>query len=445
MALIRIFDDPEAARAELLERRHLATAPLPGPVRARIREVFGADLDAEGVAARVLDEVRRAGDAAVRRYTAAFDGWEEGDLRVPEAEIDAAVAALAPPAREALEFAAARIRAFHQRCLRNSWIHHEGGGALGQIIRPLERVGVYAPGGRAAYPSTVLMSVIPARVAGVREVVVATPADASGRPVLSVLAAARIAGADAVYRVGGAQAIAALAFGTPSIPRVDKIVGPGNVFVVAAKRLVYGVVGLDGLPGPTETVIIADDSAPPRHLALDLMAQAEHDPMAQAVLVVADRGLAQAVLAALEVEVARSPRAAILRESLGGRGAIVLVESIPAAVAFANAFAPEHLCLCVRDPWTYVGAVRHAGGLFVGELAVEAVGDYTAGPSHVMPTGGTARFASPLNVDDFVKITSVFAFGRSELAQLGPPAIALARVEGLEAHALAVEARLADG
>jgi histidinol dehydrogenase len=311
------------------------------------------------------------------------------------------------------------------------------------MIVPIERVGIYAPGGRAAYPSTVLMAAVPARVAGVRELVLATPPGREGGPTASVLAAARIAGVDRVYAVGGAQAIAALAYGTESIPRVDKIVGPGNLFVVLAKQAVMGAVGVDGLPGPTETVVVADEQANPAWIAADMLAQAEHDPLAQSILICVDRELADRVVEELERQLASAPRAELIRGSFQARGAIVIAGSVEAAIEFANEHAPEHLCLAIADPWRYVSRVRNAGGIFVGEGSVEAIGDYTAGPSHIMPTGGTARFASPLNLDDFTKIISVFSFGAEQLRELGEPAIALARAEGLAAHAAAIEARLA--
>ncbi|MBX5490207.1 MAG: histidinol dehydrogenase [Chloroflexi bacterium] len=440
--LLPIYEGLAAARATILASRREGSVALPPAVQARIREVFGAELTAEQVVARVLHDVRAEGDAAVRRYTAAFDGAEVSAFRVSEAEVEAAVAAASPALVEALEVAARQLRAFHARAQRRSWVEFQGEGALGQLIRPLGRVAVYAPGGRAPYPSSVVHAVVPARVAGVREVVVATPPRPDGSVTPSILVAARVAGADAVYRVGGAQAIAALAYGTEQIPRVDKIVGPGNLFVVLAKRAVYGVVGTDGLPGPTETVVVADDSAAPRALAADLLAQAEHDPLAQSILLCTHRPTAERALGELAELLTAAPRREVAEQALAGRGAVVLVDSVAEALAFANEYAPEHLCLCVRDPWRYLGLVRNAGGVFVGEHSVEALGDYTAGPSHIMPTSGAARFASPVGIDDFVKVTSVFAFGPDDLARLGPPAIALAEAEGLHAHAAAIRLRL---
>lgn len=445
MTIIRVYPDLEEARREILGRRAPTSHELPKAVRAAIRAAFGEDLSPVQVVQRIVGDVRTEGDAAVRRYTSALDGVEVDDLLVPQEELDAALRATPEEVRSALEVAAARVRSFHERSRRTSWVEFADGGALGQLRVPVERVGVYAPGGRAAYPSTVVMAVVPARVAGVKQVVLATPPGKGGSPNPIILAAARIAGADSVYRVGGAQAIAALAFGTESVPRVDKIVGPGNVFVVLAKQAVAEVVGIDGTPGPTETVVIADDSANPCWVAADMLAQAEHDPLAQALVLCTSRALAEAVVAELEQQIATASRKDIIRESFAARGAIVLVESVEQALEFANEHAPEHLCLSVADPWRYLGSIRNAGGVFLGEGSVEAVGDYTAGPSHIMPTGGTARFASPLSLDDFQKVISVFSFAEKQLGELGPPAIALARAEGLEAHAAAIEARLGDG
>jgi histidinol dehydrogenase len=288
------------------------------------------------------------------------------------------------------------------------------------------------------------MAAVPARVAGVAEVVLASPPGGPGGEVSDVLlAAARVAGVDAVYRVGGAQAIAALAYGTASVPRVDKIVGPGNLFVVLAKRMVFGQVGIEALPGPTECLVVADDAANPAWVAADLLAQAEHDPLACSLLITPDSALADAVDQQVAAQVQSLPRRAIVEESLANRGGIVETRDMDEAMDLANAFAGEHLCLAVRDPWAWLGRVRHAGGVFLGELNAEAIGDYTAGPSHIMPTGGTARFSSPVNVDDFLKIISVFGLGPDDLRKAGPAAVVLARAESLEAHARAVECRLA--
>jgi histidinol dehydrogenase len=396
------------------------------------------------VVRRIVEDVRTRRDGALRQYTQAFDGVELGTLRVSDEQIDVAVQRVGEQVMAALRTAAERIRDFHEHARRRSWLDHTPtGGALGQLIRPLERVAVYAPGGRAPYPSSVLMAAIPARVAEVKEVVLASPPGGPKGEVSDVLlAAARVAEIDAVYRVGGAQAIAGFAYGTESLPRVDKIVGPGNLFVVLAKRMVFGQVGIEALPGPTECLVVADDSANPAWVAADLLAQAEHDPLACSLLITPSTELAAAVADQVAIQVQTLPRRAIVEESLANRGGIVEAADLDEAVDFANAFAGEHLCLAVRDPWTWLGKVRHAGGVFLGELNAEAIGDYTAGPSHIMPTGGTARFSSPVNVDDFLKIISVFALGPQDLREAGPPAVVLARAESLEAHARAVECRL---
>jgi histidinol dehydrogenase len=445
--VIRRFATDAAAREALLVGRgRLAVDPgaLPASVRAGIQATFGADLGAEEVVRRILEDVRTQGDAAVRRYSRAFDRVDLAELRVPPAALEAAVERVGSTVMDALHQAAKRIRTFHEHTRRHSWTEHTpSGGALGQMIRPLERVAVYAPGGRAPYPSSVLMAAIPARVAGVTEIMLASPPSAERGDVADVLlAAASVAGVDAVYRVGGAQAIAALAYGTESVPRVDKIVGPGNLFVVLAKRMVFGQVGIEALPGPTECLVVADDSANPAWVAADLLAQAEHDPLASSLLITPDADLAEKVDAAVAEQVQSLPRRAIVEESLANRGGIVVVDDLEAAIDLANAFAGEHLCLAVRDPWSWLGRVRHAGGVFLGEMNAEAIGDYSAGPSHIMPTGGTARFSSPVNVDDFIKIISVFALSADDLRAAGPPAVVLARAESLEGHARAVECRL---
>jgi histidinol dehydrogenase len=445
--VIRRFPTAAAARQTLLAGRGWqATDPaaLPEPVRAGIRQTFGADLGADEVVRRIVEDVRIRGDAAVRQYTLAFDRVEVDDLAVTDSQIDAAVERVGGRVMDALRMAAERIRAFHEHARRTSWVDHTpGGGRLGQLIRPLERVAVYAPGGRAPYPSSVLMAAVPARVAEVEEVILASPPGGPRGDVADVLlAAARVANVDRVYRVGGAQAIAGVAYGTQSLPRVDKIVGPGNIFVVLAKRMVFGAVGIEALPGPTECVVVADESANPAWVAADLLAQAEHDPLACSLLITPDAALADAVDREVAQQVLTLPRRGIVEESLANQGGIVETRDLEEAIDLANAFAGEHLCLAVRDPWTWLDKIRHAGGVFLGELNAEAIGDYTAGPSHIMPTGGTARFASPVNVDDFLKVISVFDLVAEDLRDAGPPAVTLARAESLEAHARAIECRL---
>jgi histidinol dehydrogenase len=440
--IVRIFDDVAEARRFILRNRRLESMDLPPAVQAGVRAVFGEDLTAAEVVDRILEDVRREGDAAVRRYTAAIDGASFDALEVTLDEIELATAGVPTETLEALQVAHDRIEAFHARQLRNSWIHVDETGTLGQLLRPLERVGVYTPAGRAPYPSSLLMSAVPARVAGVREIIVCAPPNRDGTVSPLILAAAKIAGIDHVYKVGGAQAIGAMAYGTASIPAVDKIVGPGNIFVVLAKRRVYGEVDIDQLPGPTETLLIADESARPDLCAADLLAQAEHDPLASAILLTTSASLARKVEDQLHEQLPLLERAAIASDSLATNGAIAIVPNLDTAFEIANGYAPEHLCLLVQDAWSYLDRVKHAGGVFVGEKSPEVLGDYTAGPSHVMPTGRTARFSSPINVEEFIKVISVIGLNATGLERLGPPAARIAHAEGLTAHARAVERRL---
>jgi len=439
--LLRIFDDLQTARATVLRRKPSEEVPLPAAVRERNRQVFGAELNAEEVVREILAAVRTEGDSAVRRFELAFDGLSLDSLEVSASEIDRAWESLPRATRDALELAASRVRRFHERAMPRSWIDVDGDSIFGQTFRPLARLGIYAPGGRAVYPSTVLMTAVPARVAGVGSIALCTPPAADGLPHPAVLGAARVAGIDRIFRVGGAQAIAALAFGTETIPAVDKVVGPGNIFVTTAKRQIFGLVGIDQLAGPTETLLVADDSASPVALAADLLAQAEHDPMATALLITNFRGIAAATAAEVERQIVDLPRRAIIAESLRTNGAAVIAPTIDAAVDLANEFAPEHLCLTIRDAWSQLPRVRNAGGIFLGHHSIEAIGDYTAGPSHVMPTGGTARFASPLSVFDFLKVSSIFDVSRATFQQIGPAAVALAEAEGLHGHAAAIRLR----
>ncbi len=460
---IRIVEGFAAAQAHVARLRSGADAALPASLAERLRDIFGRDLSPQEAVAQVVADVRREGDAALRDYGRCIDGADLATFAVAPGAIRAAYDATPPDLRDALHLAAGRIRAFHRREPFRSWLEWDGeGGALGQMIHPLRRVGVYAPGGTAAYPSSLLMAAIPAQVAGVEEIAVATPPvlrQAQDAPLRhggpkaahqdarlaqgagAVLAAAHVAGVDEVYLLGGAQAVAALAYGTESVPRVDKIVGAGGLFVTLAKKLVYGDVGIDGLYGPTETLLLADEAAAPATVAADLLAQAEHDPLATALLVTPSARLAKAVQAEVERQLPALARRDVVTASLAGQGALLLVAGLDEALAVANAYAPEHLCLLVADPWPLVGRVRNAGGVFVGEAASEALGDYVVGPSHVMPTGGTARFGSPLHVRDFLKVTSVFAVGEAAARRLAPAARTLARAEGLTAHAAAVAAR----
>jgi histidinol dehydrogenase len=438
--MIEIYDDWEQAQRTVLCRRDIMVLDqVPETVRVGIRRVFGADLTPAEAVGRILADVRERGDEALRDWTARVDGIALDDLQVPPRQLAEAYAALPADLADALDLAAGRVRDFHARQPLPSWTTTDMGGVLGQRAVPLGRVGVYVPGGTAPLPSSLLMSVIPARVAGVEQVVVCTP---PGGPVAAItLAAAHVAGVDRLFQLGGAQAIGALAYGTRTVPRVDKIVGAGGLFTTLAKRQVYGQVGLDGLYGPTETVIVGDETANPAWVAADLLAQAEHDVLATAILLTPSRQLAQAV----QVEVARQAenlsRADGIAASLAGQGGIVLTPDLQTAVRLADEFAPEHLCLSVREPETWVGQVRHAGGVFVGEHSFEVLGDYVAGPSHIMPTGGTARFNSPLNVLDFVKIVNVIGLDASTAAQLSPAAARIAAAESLTAHAAAARRR----
>jgi histidinol dehydrogenase len=391
----------------------------------------------------VLAAVREQGDAAVRAYTARFDHVELEAFTVPHPS--AALALVDPDVVASLRAAAARLEQFHRRQPVTSWFTHELGGLVGQMVTPLSRVGCYVPGGTAPLPSTVLHTVVLARVAGVPEIIVATPPNPAyaenGYVNPVILAAAAIAGATQVLRVGGAQAIAALAYGTESIRAVDKIVGPGNIYVTLAKKLVYGVVGIDGLAGPTETVVVADEHANPAWVAADLLAQAEHDVLASAILLTPSEPLARAVQAEVARQIEALARAEIITETFERGSGIVLTRDVEEAVALADEYAPEHLCLAVSDPWSWAPKIKHAGGLFLGEQSFEVLGDYVAGPSHVMPTGGSARFASPLSVLDFVRLTSVVALDEATTAQIAVDAERLAVAEGLGGHASSARQR----
>ncbi len=438
----RLVTDLDEARRLLTRRRGFEETPLSERAREGILRVFGEELTAVQVVDRIVEAVRTEGDAAVARFTAAFDGRVPDVVEVPRETRALALAGLDPELQAALRISAEQIAAFHRKQLRTSWLEWNDEGALGQIVRPLDRVGLYVPGGQAVYPSTLLMTAVPAKVAGVGETVVCSPPGPDGEISPLILAAAEVAGVDRVFRVGGAQAIAAMAHGTATIPHVDKIFGPGNLFVVLAKQRVYGVVAIDQLPGPTETLVVADESADPVLAAADLLAQSEHDQMASAILVTTSRALADSVRREVAAQLADLPRRAIAGQSLAANGLVVVVPDVPTAIDLANRYAPEHLCLLLRDPWAAVPLVRHAGGVFVGEASPEALGDYTAGPSHVMPTGGTARFSSPIHVAEFLKVISVIGANQRAIERLGPATMALARAEGLEGHARAIEKRL---
>ena len=440
--MMRIYDT-QSAQQTILRRPAWDELSIPDPLLDRIEALFGERISPDEAVRRILADVRVRGDAALIDWSQRVDGVTPPALVVPRAAIEAAYAHVAPEVIDAMRFAIARVEAFHRHQPALSWIHNDAEGTLGQLVRPIERVGIYIPGGSAPLPSSLIMTAIPARVAGVDFIAMISPPQRdSGLPHPTILVAADLAGVDTVYVGGGAQAIGALAFGTESIARVDKICGPGSLFTTLAKRQVFGIVGIDGLPGPTETVVIADDHADPQLAAADLLAQAEHDVLACAVLLTPSYRLAEQVQAAVMAQLEELGRSDVIAGSLARGSGIVVTDSLAQAFELANTYAPEHLCLLVADPWSYVGNVRHAGGVFLGERSFEVLGDYVAGPSHVMPTGGTARFASPINVNDFVKIVSVIGLNEQALQAIGPAAQRLARAEGLSAHAAAVARRL---
>jgi histidinol dehydrogenase len=392
---------------------------------------------------RILNQVRRRGEPALVQLTRKFDGWPASakTLRVSPGEMRSALRGLPREEREALEHTAFRIEQFHLLQKQRSWnFAEEDGTVLGQVVRPLKRAGIYVPGGKAAYPSSVLMNAIPARVAGVPEILMACPAP-RGYLNPRVLAAAKIAGVETIFKIGGAQAVAAFAYGTKTIPKVDKIVGPGNIYVAAAKRMVFGEVSIDSIAGPSEILIIADRTGVPAFLAADLLSQAEHDELASAVLLCPSRRLAERVREEVRNQAALLPRRGIAAASLRKFGAILIVKSLAEACRLASDLAPEHLELAVADPLALLGKIENAGAIFLGHLSPEAIGDYVAGPNHVLPTGGTARFSSPLGVYDFIKRSSLILLSGEGLKRLSRPGIELARMEGLEGHARSIEKR----
>ena len=417
--MIRILRSHEAAREEILSR---GEARVPESVERDVREILAA--------------VRAEGDAAVMAFNAKFGAPQQTALLATREEIEAGYAAVDEGLRGVLARAKENIEAFHRRQKREGFIASEREGiVLGQRILPIARAGLYVPGGTASYPSTVLMNAIPAKIAGVPTIVMATPPGPDGKIAPAILAAAKIAGVTTIVKAGGAQAIAALAYGTQSVPRVDKIVGPGNIYVATAKRQVYGQVDIDMIAGPSEILVVADAEANPAHVAADLLSQAEHDRLSSAVLVCDSMVLAEAVAAEIERQLACLPREEIARASIEKNGKIIVADDLREGVAIANELAPEHLELCVRDPFALLGAVKNAGSIFLGRYAPEALGDYFAGPNHTLPTLGTARFASPLSVDDFVKKSSYIYYSREAFAAVKDDVARFARAEGLEAHA----------
>lgn len=403
------------------------------------RGLFTDQVSPNEFAARVIEIVRAEGDAGIARINSALDGSSPGSFEIPQTEIDAALDNLDSASISAFELAAKRVEKFQSRGLPKSW--NDGTGKFGERVTPLDSIAAYVPGGTAPLASTVIMTVVPAKVAGVNEIIVATPAPGDSMPHPAVLAAAKISGASRIFKLGGAQAIAALAYGTETVPAVDLICGPGSAWVTAAKKLVYGDVGIDGLYGPTETLVIADDSADPRFTASDLIAQAEHDTVAMPILVALSEEIVNATEAEIELQLADLPRGSTARAAFENRGVAVVVNSTTEAVDVANAAAPEHLCILTADADDLVDKIKSAGGLFVGEWSAEVMADYVAGPSHVMPTAGTARFNSALSVRNFVRVTPVLTFDDDTFLELSKDAEHLAKLEGLHGHAAASEYR----
>ncbi len=402
-------------------------------------------VNVEDIVTDIIENVKANGDNALYEYCEKFDKATLTSLQVTKEEIDEAVAAVEPKFLEILKKAAANIRKFHEKQVRNSFIiNDENGIVIGQKVIPVDRAGLYVPGGTAAYPSTVLMDSIPAKIAGCREVVMVTPPGADGKINPVILAAASVAGVDKIFKVGGAQAIAALAYGTESVPKVDKIVGPGNAFVAEAKKQVFGKVSIDMIAGPSEILIVADGASDPRFVAADLLSQAEHDKLASAVLVTDSEALAVAVQAELENQIPQLTRAEIARVSIDNNGKIIVADTLEAAIEIANEIAPEHLELCVDNPFDYLDQIRHAGSIFMGRHCPEALGDYFAGPNHTLPTSGTARFSSPLSVDDFVKKTQYTYYTREALKTVADDVAYFAEAEGLTAHARSAVIRTED-
>ncbi len=433
-----------AAIKKSLDKASFDEVELNPKIRAKNKELYGEDLTATQIVDRIVTAVRKEGDAAVIKYTKLLDGadFKAEDFLVTPAEYDAAYAQADEKIVESLRGAIANVRKYHQEQKPNSWITYRNHGSiLGQSVIPLDRVGVYVPGGTAAYPSSVVMNVVPATVAGVGEIIMMAPPSRDGKLNPYVLIAAKEAGVSAIYKVGGAQAIAAMAFGTETIPKVDKITGPGNIFVTLAKKAVYGHCDIDMLAGPSEILIVADKTADPVYTAADMLSQAEHDMLASSIVLTDDPALADKVLAEVEKQLAVLPRKEIAGASLERNGRIILTEDIKQAVELANYSAPEHMELLTENPWTLLPFVRHAGAVFLGAYSPEPLGDYFAGPNHVLPTGGTARYYSVLNTETFMKRTSIISYTQPALQEVSEDVIRLAEAEGLHAHANAIRLR----
>lgn len=421
--MIEIFDSKEQSIAQLTQTNTAETS------------------DYAQVVQEIIDTVRQNGDAALIDYSAKFDQATVTELKVTDAEIEAALAQVNPDFLKVLETAKNNIAEFHEKQVSQGFMMTRNGAVMGQRVIPLAKVGIYVPGGTAAYPSTVLMNAVPAKIAGVKKIVLVTPPLQDGSVNPAILAAAKVAGVDEIYRVGGAQAVAALAYGTESVPKVDKIVGPGNIYVAAAKRLVYGKVDIDMIAGPSDILIVADETANPVTLAADMLAQAEHDINAQAILVTTNRDIAEKTAVEVERQTALLPRKAIIEQSLANNGKIILVSSLEEAIAAANEVAPEHLELCVAEPFAWLDQVENAGSVFLGHNTPEVLGDYLAGPNHTLPTEGTARFYSPLSVDDFVKHSQYLYYGEAAMRAAADDVILFAETEGLGGHANSIRLR----
>lgn len=443
MRIVKASEVGEQAVEQLLTKAAFDEVELNPKIREANKKLFGEDLSAAELVRRIVRDVRNDGDKAIVHYTKLIDQveFEPQDFLVSEAEFKAAEAESDPAVVESLNKAADNVRRYHQEQKPNSWMtYREQGSILGQSIIPLDRVGIYVPGGTAAYPSSVIMNAVPASVAGVREIIMMVPPK-NGKINPYVLIAARAAGVKKIYKIGGAQAVAAMAFGTETIPRVDKITGPGNIFVTLAKKEVYGHVDIDMLAGPSEILIVADKTADPVYTAADMLSQAEHDPLASSIVITDDAELAQKVAAEAEKQLARLPRREIAQASIDRNGLIVIAEDIMQAMHFANVSAPEHMEILTEQPFQLLPYVRHAGAVFLGAYSPEPLGDYFAGPNHVLPTGGTARYYSVLNVETFMKRTSIISYTLPALEAVSDDIIRLAETEGLQAHANAIRLR----
>jgi histidinol dehydrogenase len=440
---LEIIKGFEAARAKLSRQISVDLGKVSPRVQQRLKEIFGREITAQEAVAQILNEVKAKGDSAVLDYTFRIDGFKLNTLEVSRKEIEDAYKQVGKDLIEALKIAAERIRKFHQE-QKDYLFHGVIGKEWGQLVRPLARAGLYTPASTAVYPSTVLMTAIPAKVAGVKELVHCTPPRNNGAVPPATLVAADLAGVDRVFRIGGAQAIAAMAYGTESVPKVDKICGPGNLFVALAKQAVFGVVDIDALQGPSEVLIIADDYASVEYCAADLLAQAEHDQLPQVILVTTSTRLALEVQKELNIQLTSLPRQQTAAEALESRAIIAIVDTLDEAIQLSNLYAPEHLELMIERAESYIEQITNAGCIFVGEMAPVPMGDYISGPNHSLPTGGTARFSSPLNIADFIKFIDVVKVNKAQIRKLGPSAITIARAEGLEGHARAIEKRLKD-